>query len=128
MSCAPYGYRYISSQEGGGGARFEPIPEQARVVPQIFTCVGRDRFEPLSSSPAAATSWRADRDRQTVVVKDHRLSYSSNLAYKGQAAYGKPSPTPAPSPRASHPSTPQSFHRRGRPPGLDLHSGPGAHR
>ena len=44
MSCAPYGYRYISSQEGGGIARFEPIPEQARVVRQIFTWLGRDRL------------------------------------------------------------------------------------
>jgi hypothetical protein len=44
MSCAPYGYRYISSQEGGGVARFEPIPAQARVVRRIFTWVGRDRL------------------------------------------------------------------------------------
>lgn len=59
MSCAPYGYRYMSSQEGSGAARFEPIPEQARVVRQIFTWVGRDRFS------------------------------LNQVAYKGQAAYGK---------------------------------------
>jgi site-specific DNA recombinase len=29
MSCAPYGYRYMSSQESGGAARFEPIPDQS---------------------------------------------------------------------------------------------------
>jgi site-specific DNA recombinase len=27
MSCAPYGYRYMSSQESGGAAQFEPIPD-----------------------------------------------------------------------------------------------------
>jgi site-specific DNA recombinase len=36
MSGAPFGYRYISVQEGGGQARFEPVAEQARVVKQIF--------------------------------------------------------------------------------------------
>jgi site-specific DNA recombinase len=29
---APYGYRYISKQEGGGTARFELLLEEARVV------------------------------------------------------------------------------------------------
>src|SRR6266436_1173583 len=32
MSCAPFGYRYISVHEGGGKARFEPIPERARAA------------------------------------------------------------------------------------------------
>ena len=33
---APYGYRYITKAEGGGEASYEIIPEQARVVQQIF--------------------------------------------------------------------------------------------
>lgn len=32
MSGAPFGYRYVSVQEGGGQARFELVDEPARVV------------------------------------------------------------------------------------------------
>src|SRR5512134_4192519 len=43
LSGAPYGYRYISKQEGGGQARYEIILEEARVVRQIFDWVGQER-------------------------------------------------------------------------------------
>ena len=43
MSCAPFGYRYVSVREGGGKARFEPNADQARVVQRIFSWIGRDR-------------------------------------------------------------------------------------
>src|SRR6516165_5438535 len=42
LSHAPYGYRYLSKAEGQGGARYEPVAEQARVVQQIFTWVGQE--------------------------------------------------------------------------------------
>jgi site-specific DNA recombinase len=40
---APYGYRYIDKYAGGGQARYEVLPEEARVVCQVFDWVGRDR-------------------------------------------------------------------------------------
>jgi site-specific DNA recombinase len=43
MSRAPFGYRYVTVNEGGGQARFEPVPKHARVVQQIFSWIGRDR-------------------------------------------------------------------------------------
>jgi site-specific DNA recombinase len=43
MSGAPFGYRYVSAQDGGGEARFEPVAEQARVVKQIFSWIAQDR-------------------------------------------------------------------------------------
>jgi site-specific DNA recombinase len=43
LSGAPYGYRYVSVAEGGGQARYELRPEQARVVQQIFSWIGRER-------------------------------------------------------------------------------------
>ena len=43
MSGAPFGYRYVSAGEGSGQARFEPVAEQAKVVQQIFSWIGRDR-------------------------------------------------------------------------------------
>src|ERR687897_144475 len=44
FSTAPYGYRYIGKQDGGGVARFEIVEEQAQVVRQIFDWVSRDRL------------------------------------------------------------------------------------
>ena len=42
--------------------------------------------------------------------------------------HDQPSPTPTATPRPSHPSAPRSFHSRGRPRGLDIHTGAGAGR
>jgi len=41
MSCAPFGYRYISVHDGGGQARFEPVPEQAQIVKHVFEWIAR---------------------------------------------------------------------------------------
>src|SRR5215469_12057547 len=37
LSGAPYGYRYVSKQEGDGAARYQVLAQEARVVRQIFT-------------------------------------------------------------------------------------------
>src|SRR5713226_1851527 len=39
---APFGYRYITLQEGGGQARYQVVLEEARVIQQIFTWVGAE--------------------------------------------------------------------------------------
>jgi site-specific DNA recombinase len=44
LAGAPYGYRYIRKHEGGGQARYEIIPTEARVVQQIFAWVARERL------------------------------------------------------------------------------------
>src|SRR4029077_20013252 len=41
---APYGYRYVSKNTAGGQAYYQVIPEQARIVKQLFEWVGRDRL------------------------------------------------------------------------------------
>ena len=41
LSGAPYGYHYVSKQAGGGQARYEMVPDEARVVRQVFAWVGR---------------------------------------------------------------------------------------
>lgn len=89
MSNAPYGYRYVTVHDGGGHARFEPVPEQAHVVQQIFSWIGRDRFSlsevcrRLQSAGQPTASGRRIWSRQAVW---HILQ---NPAYQGQAAYGK---------------------------------------
>ena len=44
LSGAPYGYRYINKHTGGGHARYDLIPEEARVVRQVFAWVGGERL------------------------------------------------------------------------------------
>src|SRR4051812_14442252 len=40
FTTAPFGYRYITKDQGGGVARFDVIPEEARVVRLIFAWIG----------------------------------------------------------------------------------------
>jgi len=44
LSGAPYGYRYVPKDEGGGQARSELRPDEARVVRQLFAWGGGDRL------------------------------------------------------------------------------------
>lgn len=89
MSGAPFGYRYVSVQEGGGQARFEPVAEQARVVKQIFAWVAQDRCSlsevcrRLQKAGELTATGKRTWSRQAVW---HVLQ---NPAYQGQAAYGK---------------------------------------
>src|SRR2546430_100530 len=41
---APYASRYSDKHAGGGQARYEVLPDEARVVRQVFDWVGRDRL------------------------------------------------------------------------------------
>jgi len=40
FTTAPFGYRYVPKDRGGGVARFDVIPEEARVVRLIFAWIG----------------------------------------------------------------------------------------
>ena len=94
MSCAPFGYRYVSIHDGGGQARFEPIPEQARVVKQVFEWIALDRCSlgevcrRLQKAGARTQSGKSIWSRQAVW---HILQ---NPAYYGKAAFGKTRMTP----------------------------------
>jgi site-specific DNA recombinase len=89
LSGAPYGYRYISKQEGGGQAHYEIILEEARVVRRIFDGVGRDR---LSIGEVCRQLQQAgERTRTGKTVWDRSVVWGilKNPAYKGTAAFGK---------------------------------------
>ncbi len=86
---APYGYRYVTIQEGGGAARYDVVLEEARVVRQIFDWVGRERLSlaevgrRLQGQGVPTRTGQARWDRAA-------LAYMlQNPAYKGQAAFGK---------------------------------------
>jgi site-specific DNA recombinase len=86
---AQYGYRYISKREGGGEARFEIIPSEARVVKAIFEWYANDNYtlsqvcERLEREGVPRRSGKTEWDSTTVwdILKD--------TAYKGEALYGK---------------------------------------
>src|SRR5881227_1758832 len=86
---APYGYRYVTKQEGAGEAHFEIVWEEARVVCQVFEWVGRDRCsigEVRRRLEAAKEQTRTGKtvwDRATIGGMLH------NPAYKREAAFGK---------------------------------------
>ena len=86
---APYGYRYVKKEDGGGAARYEVIEAEADVVRQIFAWVAREgcsladvvrRLEQRGIRPRHSTKgWRP----RTI------WGMLRNSAYRGQAAFGK---------------------------------------
>ena len=86
---APYGYRYVTKQEGAGEASFEIVWEEARVVRQVFEWIGRDRCSigevrrRLEAAKERTRTGKTVWDRATIGGMLH------NPAYKGEAAFGK---------------------------------------
>ena len=86
---APYGYRYIKKDEGGGAARFEIVLDEARVVRQVFQWVGQERatlgevVRRLTAAKERTHMGRTVWDRTTV------WDILKNPAYMGMAAFGK---------------------------------------
>jgi site-specific DNA recombinase len=89
LSGAPYGYRYVTVEAGGGEARYEIVWEEARVVRLIFTWVGQERVALQEvcrrlekqgiPSPSGQRRWYAST--VAYILK--------NPAYRGQAGFGK---------------------------------------
>jgi site-specific DNA recombinase len=89
LSGAPYGYHYVTKQEGGGQASYEVIPDEAKVVQQVFQWVGRERCSTrevcrrLHKAGIRTRTGKRSWDRTMV------WGMLKNPAYKGTAAYGK---------------------------------------
>ena len=89
LSAAPYGYRYVCKDEGGGQAYYQVLFEEAQIVQQVFQWVGRDRWS------IDAVRRRLNRDGVPTRKGERLWSRSSvaamlrNPAYKGCAAFGK---------------------------------------
>jgi site-specific DNA recombinase len=86
---APYGYRYVTRRDGHGEARYEVVPEEARVVGELFRWVG---VEGLSLHAAArrlaehGIPTRTGRPYWKVTTVRGMLI---NPAYRGEAHFGK---------------------------------------
>ncbi len=89
MSGAPYGYRYVSVRGGEGQARFEPVAEQARVVQQIFSWIGRDRCSLAEVCRRLHKAGTPTATGKLIWSREAVWHVLQNPAYMGQAAYGK---------------------------------------
>ena len=88
FTTAPFGYRYIPKDQGGGRARFEIVAEEARIVRLIFAWVGLERLslrevcrrlqQAHQPTRRGASSWYASTVRGMLM----------NTAYIGRAIYG----------------------------------------
>ena len=109
---APYGYRYVPKQEGGGDARFDIIWDEARVVQQVFAWVGQERCtinavcRRLHQAGVQTRTGKAHWDHKTI------WDMLKNPAYKGEAAFGKTRWTPV-GPRLHAPRGRPAHSRRG---------------
>ncbi len=89
LSGAPYGYRYVSRHEGSGHARYEVIPDEARVVRQVFDWIVNERVSigevrrRLQNAKETTRNGKAFWDRASI------WAMLKNPAYKGAAAFGK---------------------------------------
>src|SRR5436309_4428757 len=106
LSGAPYGYRYVSKQEGAGEAHFEVVWEEARVVRQVFEWVGRDRCSIGEVRRRLEAAKERTRTGKTVWDRGTIHDMLKNPAYKGEAAFGK---------TAVEPLRPRLRAQRGRP-------------
>jgi site-specific DNA recombinase len=89
LSGAPYGYRYVTKSEGGGQARYEIIPDEARVVQQVFAWVGHDRLTIGEVCRRLTHAGEVTRTGKTVWDRSVVWGILKNPAYQGTAAFGK---------------------------------------
>ena len=106
LSGAPYGYRYVPKYEGGGQARYELIPDEARVVRQVFAWVGRDRLTIGEVCRRLTEAGEMTRTGKTVWDRSVVWGILKNPAYTGAAAFGK---------TRQEPLRPRLRAQRGRP-------------
>src|SRR2546426_1905647 len=89
LAGAPYGYRYIDKHTGGGQARYEVLPDEARVVRQVFDWVGRDRLTIGEVCRRLTQAGERTRTGRTVWERSVVGGILHNPAYQGTAAFGK---------------------------------------
>jgi site-specific DNA recombinase len=89
LSGAPYGYRYVTKYEGGGQARYEIIPDEARIVRQVFAWVGHDRLTIGEVCRRLTHAGEVTRTGKTVWDRSVVWGILKNPAYQGTAAFGK---------------------------------------
>ena len=106
LSGAPYGYRYIPTYEGHGQAHDELIPDEARVVRQVFAWISCDRLTIGEVCRRLTRAGELTRTGKTIWDRSVVWGMLKNPASMGSAAFGK---TP------QEPLRPRLRAQRGRP-------------
>jgi site-specific DNA recombinase len=88
-SGAPSGYRYVTKHAGGGHARYDPIPDEARVVRQVFEWIGRERRSIGAVCRRLMQAGERTRTGRLVWERSVVWAMLKNPAYMGSAAFGK---------------------------------------
>jgi site-specific DNA recombinase len=89
LSGAPYGYRYVSKQEGAGQARYEIVAEEAQVVRQAFEWVGSERATIEEVCRRLEYAGARTRTGKTVWNRSTVGEMLNNPAYTGAAPFGR---------------------------------------
>ena len=109
FTTAPFGYRYVPKDQGGGVARFEVIPDEARFVRLIFAWIGLERLSLREVCRRMQQAGVQNRRGQDLWHASTLHGMLANTAYVGRAVYGHSRYLPAP-PRArpirGHPHPP----------------------
>lgn len=89
LAHAPFGYRYVSKQEGDGEARYDIVPEAAKLVRELFQWVGVEGLslgrvvDRLAEQGVRTPKGNLRWDKATL------RGILRNPAYSGTAKYGK---------------------------------------
>lgn len=89
LAGAPYGYRYVTRDQGGGVARFEVVPEEARVVRLIFAWIGLERLSLREVCRRLQDAGLRARSGQPRWWASTLHGMIENPAYTGTAMYGR---------------------------------------
>jgi site-specific DNA recombinase len=117
MTNAPYGYRYVARHEGGGQARYEVVPEQAKVVGRIFAWAGLERCPLAEIARRLRGEGIRTRTGREVWSRTTLWGMLRNPAYRGEASFGKPGVLP--DRRQLRPARGRPEHPRRRRPAAD---------
>src|SRR3954469_15498876 len=107
LAGAPYGYRYITRERGGGVARFEIVPEEARFVRLIFAWIGLDRLSLREVCRRLQQAECRTRSGTTRWWASPLHGMIETPAYTGRAMYGRfhaVEPKPRLRPIRNHPA------------------------
>jgi site-specific DNA recombinase len=85
---APYGYRYVGRQDGAAQPYYEAVPEEARVVRQIFAWVAHERLTLAAVARRLREAGTPTATGKGVWGRSAIWTLLRNTTYAGRAIYG----------------------------------------
>ncbi len=89
LTGAPFGYRYVSRNQGGGTARFEVVEAEAHIVRLIFSWIGMDRMSLREVCRRLRQMGCQTRKGASYWYASTIRSMLDNPAYIGRATFGR---------------------------------------